>query len=191
MIKVLVATFLLFNTIAYSQKSEPAEKKIKFTSVNQLGLLTGSSGSEATFQSINGVRKGKWFAGVGAAIDHYYFRSVPLFLDVQRGMLSKKNTPFVYVDAGINFPWLTTSQKNMKGPTTYDEGGYYEGGIGWKLKGKNDRAFIFSAGYSFKQVKEVVTAGWWWGGPRPMEEPPTERYDNRLNRVVIKIGCQL
>jgi hypothetical protein len=63
----------------------------------------------------------------------------------------------------------------------------YEGGLGWKLKGKNNRAFLLSCGYNFKQVKEVVTVVNW---AIPGRTERKDYYDNRYRRLLIKMGIE-
>lgn len=171
---------LLFNCSAQSQK-------IKFSSVNQVGLLSGAKGEAFTIQTINGVNKGKWFAGAGTGLDFYNERTVPLFLDVRRDVNNQKNTPFVYADGGVNLAWLNSIQKQEKSFPKTPPGLYYDFGIGWKLAGKNNKGFIVSAGYSLKQVKENVKSFLW----EPISQSliqTIERYNYQYRRIVIKIG---
>ena len=130
---------LAFSAIAQSQK-------VGFASINQLGLLSASKGEAWTLQTINGIRKNTWFAGVGAGLDFYGERSVPLFLDVRKDFTLNRNTPFVYADDGVNFEWLNTTEKALKQFPKTSPGAFYDLGFGWKLSGKNKRGVLFSAG---------------------------------------------
>jgi len=160
---------------------------IKFASVNQVGLLSGSKGEAFAVQTINGIKKAKWFAGAGAGLDFYNERTIPLFLDVRRDLSLSKNTPFAYADAGINFSWLTSGQKQQKQFPKTSPGVCYDLGLGWKLSGKNNGGFLVSAGYSFKQVKEKVP--FWQPVLTPQSEPENyERYNYWYRRVIIKVG---
>ncbi|MCW3110153.1 MAG: hypothetical protein JWQ09_4659, partial [Segetibacter sp.] len=47
------------------------KQKIKFSAINQVGLLTGSRGEAVTVQTINGIKKDKSFAGAGVGFDFY------------------------------------------------------------------------------------------------------------------------
>lgn len=164
-------------------------QKIAFSSVNQVGMLSGSRGEAFMIQTINGIKKDKWFAGIGTGFDFYKERTIPLFFDIRRDLNSRKNTPFAYADVGINFLWLNSIQREQNQFST-SPGLFYDLGIGWKLSGKNNRGFIFSAGYSFKQVKEKVKDTWWWPTPA-LESENYQRYNYLYRRVVIKVGLQL
>lgn len=167
------------------------DQKIKFSSVNQMGLLAGGRGEAFMIQTINGIKKGKWFAGAGTGLDFYNERTIPLFLDVRRDVTNRKNTPFAYADAGMNFLWLNFIQREQQQISTSSPGLFYDLGIGWKLSGKNNRGFIFSAGYSFKQVKEKVKFSWWTFPTPQLENENYEHHNYLFRRVVIKVGVQL
>jgi hypothetical protein len=187
-IKTFLITPLLFILII---EVAGQNKKIKFSSVNQFGLLSGSSGESWMLQTINGIKKDKWFAGAGAGLDFYNERTVPLFLDLRKELSNKINTPFIYADAGLNFPWLNSIQRQQKQFPKTSPGLFYDLGIGWKLSGKNNRGFLVSAGYSFKQVKEKVKSVWWPAPTPQLEFENYERYNYLYRRVVIKVGFML
>lgn len=166
-------------------------KKIKFSSINQVGLLSGGRGEAFMLQAINGIKKEKWFAGAGTGLDFYKERTVPLFVAIRRDLINRINTPFVYADAGINFSWLNSLQKQQKQFPISSPGLLYDLGMGWRLSGKNNRGFLISAGYSFKQVKEKIIYSW---RPAPTPQLETENYERHnylYRRVVIKVGFQL
>ena len=183
---IIVPFFVLLICQLFAQS-----QRIKFSTINQAGFLSGSKGEAFTIQTINGINKGKWFTGAGTGLDFYNERTVPLFFDVRSDLNRRKNTPFAYADAGVNFAWLNSVQKQEKSfPKTYP-GLYYDFGIGWKLAGKNNnRGFILSAGYNFKQVKEKIKYLLW----EPVSQSAIEtfeRYNYQYKRVVIKIGFML
>jgi hypothetical protein len=185
----IILFVVLPGAIEVTAQVTDSKKAITFSSINSIGLINGSKNEALAVETINGIKKDKWFAGAGVGIDYYFYRTAPLFIAIQREVLSRKNTPFMYADYGLNLPLLTDDQKNLKGQTGYTKGVYYDIGIGWKLKGNKNRALDFSVGYSYKQIKEEVTLMWW--GPGPVIETPAEKYDNRLTRLMIKIGVQL
>ena len=183
----LITPFL----VLFIVKATGQNKQIQFSSINQVGLLSGSSGEAFMLQTINGLKKDKWFAGAGTGLDFYRERTIPLFLAIRRDLINRINTPFVYADAGINFSWLNSFQKQQKQFPISSPGLIYDLGIGWKLSGKNNRGYIFSAGYSFKQVKEKVKS-LWWSAPAPqLESENYERHNYLYRRIVIKVGFQL
>ncbi len=116
---------------------------------------------------------------------------LPLFVDVRRDITSKKNTPFVYADAGVNFLWLNFIQKEQKQFPSSSPGLYYDLGLGLKLSGKNNRGFIVSAGFSYKQVKEKVKYGWWPAPTPQLESENFQHYNYLYRRIIIKIGFVL
>ena len=172
-------------------KATGQNKKIKFSSINQVGLLSGSSGEAFMLQTINGLKKDKWFAGAGTGLDFYRERTIPLFLAIRRDLINRINTPFVYADAGINFSWLNSFQKQQKQFPISSPGLFYDLGIGWKLSGKNHRGYVFSAGYSFKEVTEKVKSLWWLAPAPQLESENYESHNYLYRRIVIKAGFHL
>jgi len=108
-----------------------AQSKFKFENNNLVGLLSGNSKNALQLQTINGIRYKTFFVGAGIGIDNYYFKTVPLFADVRKNIFEKKETPFVYVDAGTNFPWKKDESTAWQ-QTTYHPGSYYDIGVGYK-----------------------------------------------------------
>jgi hypothetical protein len=184
---LVVSLFIVLST--FSQENS-IDKKIKFSSINQAGVLVGANKESAMVQTINGIRKDKWFAGVGAGIDFYVERGVPLFIDIRRDLTDKKNTAFLYADGGIYSPWLNFIQKERKLNSSISVGGYYDFGLGWKLTGKNNRSFLMSAGYSLKQDRGKAMRQNWNPIIRATESN-IEYYNYKYRRVVIKLGLQL
>lgn len=177
--------------ILFMLRATGQNKKIKFSSINQVGLLSGGMGEAFMLQTINGIKKDKWFAGAGTGLDFYRERTIPLFVAIRRDLINRINTPFVYADAGISFSWLTSFQKQQKQFPISSPGLFYDLGIGWKLSGKNNRGYVFSAGYSFKQVKEKVKYSWWPAPTPRLESENYERHNYLYRRIVIKVGFQL
>lgn len=185
------SSFLIPFLILLISSAIAQNEKIKFSSVNQVGLLSSNKGESAMLQTINGIDKDKWFIGAGTGLDFCNERSIPLFIDVRRNLVNKKNTPFAYVDAGINFLWLNSIQKEQKQFPASSPGLFYDIGMGWKLSGKNNRGFILSAGYSLKQIKEKVKYLWRPAPTPQLESENYERYNYLYRRIVIKVGFVL
>ncbi|HEY0680673.1 MAG TPA: hypothetical protein VGD17_20480 [Chitinophagaceae bacterium] len=180
------------SSIANAQQSGNSAKKdcgCSFSSINQAGLLEGSSGSAFQFQTINGMRYQKWFVGLGVGLDKYRFRTVPVFFDIRRDLLNKLNTPFLYGDIGASIPWVEDKDKTFWGRSEFDRGLFYDAGIGYKLNLGKGRAVLFSGGVSLKKIRETrhfdvacITF------PCPGQ---SERYDFSLRRFSLKAGLQL
>src|SRR6185295_18507230 len=102
-----------------------AQKKASFSSRNYVGLLEGEHGSSLQLQTINGVQFSGWFVGLGAGIDWYYRRSIPVFTSVDKDFLKKgKRSFYLSGNVGINLPWQTDDYHNEWG---YNETKSYSG----------------------------------------------------------------
>jgi hypothetical protein len=183
---VLVLSVMSMNLCAQSKDDKG---KIKFSSINQLGLISGGQGESALIQTINGIKKDTWFAGAGVGFDFYSERGVPVFIDVRKELLNKKNTPFIYADGGVNFEWLNFIQREQHNFPDVHPGAYYDVGAGWKLGGKNKGGFLMSIGYSFKQAKETASQQIYNPITRTVD---ASTYSSTYNyrRIVIKVGFQ-
>jgi hypothetical protein len=177
----LFTFFLFFNT--------NAQDKISFNSQNTIGLLEGGSGSAFQLQTINGITQKRWFAGLGTGIDYYYIRSIPLFLSVNHNFLNKNRTPFVSVDAGVNYAWVKKEQEAWGVINSdYTPSLYTGGSVGYKLGLKNNDAFLILIGYSFKELNEKREVQMFCINP-PCQTT-TEKYNYKLQRVSFRLGYQ-
>lgn len=159
-----------------------------FSSINQVGVLTGERGSSLLVQTINGIRYKTWFAGVGAGLDFYQTRGIPVFLDIRKNILNSPSTPFIYMDGGIHFSWPTDKDKGDNGTRTFSNDLYFDAGLGYKASLGNTHALLLSVGYSLKKIEEVYTPFQFCpGGCGPIY---TERYNYTLNRLSLKVGWQ-
>ncbi|HTR29345.1 MAG TPA: hypothetical protein VMH27_08740 [Puia sp.] len=137
---------------------------LQFRSTEWLGLSTGQAGGAGILGTVNGVAWGPWFTGLGASVDYYRFRSVPLFLSVTRDIsLGRRDRLYLYANGGTNVPWYTRpnmGDNNAVVSSTFQGGAYWGGGLGylWKL-GNQRQAIVLSAGYAVKKLSEdQVTA---------------------------------
>lgn len=166
-----------------------------FSSINQAGMLEGSTGTAFQFQTINGMRLfNNWFAGIGVGYDRYRFRSIPLFFDLRRYLFSKPNTPFIYGDIGLNFPWPEDRDKSEWWNSNFDGGLFYDAGIGYRLGIGKKQGIIFSGGFSFKKMRERRYNITICDFP-PFCTTETDRdpdtYNFKLRRFSLKAGIQL
>ncbi|MGZ3939842.1 MAG: hypothetical protein ACXVLT_14690, partial [Flavisolibacter sp.] len=101
---------------------------------------------------------------------------------LRKNIFDKAQTPFIYLDAGTNFPGekdqVTTWQT-----TSYDAGSYYDFGIGYKWM-LWKRLYVNSS-FGFSQKKYRVNEEYHYGGD-VLVQP--ERYDYRLQRFTLKFG---
>lgn len=159
----------------------------KFSSINQLGLAQGERPAAILAQTINGMRYGTWFAGLGVGVDTYKRTSIPVFLDIRKNLLNKVNTPFVYADGGYHF---IANDKTTQYSLIYEYNGglLYDMGVGYKFVMEGKQILLLSAGYSVKNMeqKEYYDRTEYC----PACHDYTNKYSYRLNRYSFKIGFQ-
>lgn len=163
----------------------------KFHSINSLSLLNGENEVSAGLQSVNGFQKGNWFAGIGVGLDYYIHRSIPLFADLRYEFGKKKDKFFVYADGGVNFAWVEDQLYNgpiifdgpMADPGKFHDGFYTDGGLGYIINIKKAGGLVLSLGHSHKTLREDVTYTDW-----RTQQPTTDIYRYKFNRIVVKVG---
>jgi hypothetical protein len=185
----MIKAFIMLTIFFIAATNLLAQKKLSFSSQNYVGLVAGEVNSELQLQTINGIKKGPWFAGIGAGIDWYYLRSIPLFVSVNRNIFSKgKRFMFVSGDAGKNFSWRNNVPDDFP---PYDRqqtnGLYWAAGAGYKFGiGKSDNSILMQFGYSYKKMGEETK------NVSPCFFPPCPEsvtaYDYQLKRLSFKIG---
>jgi len=157
-------------------------------------MTEGENGSAFLIQTINGVRYKTWSAGIGAGLDYYFVRSIPLFLDLRKDILNKKNTPFVYADGGINYVWETSKDKSQYIKKNYNSTPFYDVGIGYKTSLGKQNALLLSLGFSQKLIKEqqTTTVYYYYTDfyPYPIAPVTPDRYSYTLDRLSLKLGWQ-
>ncbi|MGN6163845.1 MAG: hypothetical protein ACTHOF_04820 [Flavisolibacter sp.] len=175
---------LLLFTVGLQAQEKP---ELKFSSINQVGFLKGSSDQALQLQTVNGVVYKTWFAGIGAGLDDYNFKTFTIFADLRRNILNRSQTPFVYIDMGTSLP-SKTHEEDLWQTITYKNGLYFDAGIGYTIALKGSLSFNFSAGYSQKYLHEAIMAkgividfpvG---GGPQ------AEYYDYTFKRLSVKMA---
>lgn len=179
---ILLACFVF----AGAQDVPKQSAKIRFQSDMQLGFLEGSAGPFFQIQSVNGIRYKTWSLGIGAGLDYYGMRSIPLFLDLKKDLLQNRQTPFIYLSGGRHFPWEEAPINEWT--KSYPESGwFYDAGIGYTIPLKK-QSILFSAGYSFKSFDEVVQTEvvcLTWPCPQFKES-----YSYKLRRLSLRAGIR-
>jgi len=178
-----ISIFIFFQLVCAAQKTT----KPAFTSINQVGIAWGATGEALQLQTINGVSYKTYSAGIGIGLDYYWERTVPLFFDLRKNIFSKKETPFVYADLGLNIPWVKADKENTWFKSDYDNGSYFDVGIGYKMPVNKKLFANLSFGYSHKtlqekRINEVVVFDFPYGGNN------AENYDYTLRRFSLKAG---
>ncbi|MFL5808814.1 MAG: hypothetical protein ACJ749_04785 [Flavisolibacter sp.] len=165
-----------------AQSDTPLHTKQKFETAVLIGFVEGEMGTSMQLQLINGIRFSHTSVGIGAGLDHYAMRSIPLFIDIRQNILKSAKSPFVYADAGINFPWKS---KDFEWATDTDSGIFYELGLGYRFPVKSN-AVLLNLGYSFKSyAHEDQMELWCLVPPCPVI---TNHYDFKLRRLSLKLG---
>ena len=175
--------FLCLSTIILSGF---AQNKIKFSSINMTGIVIGQSGNFGLFQTVNGVQYQKWFFGIGAGIDYYKDKTIPLFADI-RSSIGKTNF-FAFADGGYNFSSKNKPNEKVLYYTTYDFfGGFYvDVGIGYKVRLAGKSHLLFTSGYSYKELNNKTgVVNPCLVGPCPVDYS-TYRYN--YGRILFKTG---
>jgi hypothetical protein len=188
---VIAISCISFQGLA--QHAKKTGSPFSFRSINLVGMTEGDEGTAFQLQTINGAQYKGWFAGLGVGLDYYGTRSVPLFLDLRKDILNRKNTPFVYANAGVNYVWQTTSEKNIYSKSSFDSKLYYDFGIGYKAGIGRNNALLLSLGYSEKDILEKMSSYVW-----PVAiytsavyvKPTEDRYSYTLRRLSLKFGWE-
>ncbi len=134
-----------------AQIAENKKHYIQFHSISQVGILAGSSDAALQLQTVNGVQYKTCFAGVGFGIDYYSVRSIPLFLSLRKYIALKKGSIYGYGDGGINYVWQRKYDATFRALPTYDNGSYYDIGLGYRFPVNKFGALSLNAGFSGKQ----------------------------------------
>jgi hypothetical protein len=157
------------------------KNKIRFTSINQIGALSGESSTEFLVQTINGISYKTISVGTGVGLDYYNEQTIPVFVDLRKKVFSKSGA-FVFGDVGYSIPVkksLDEFEMDRKG------GLYYTLGLGYELPIDKKVSAVFDFGYSYKRLSKVVDNEPWRSS---LHEFAT--YDYSLNRISVKAGLR-
>ncbi|MDP4150556.1 MAG: hypothetical protein Q8927_06615 [Bacteroidota bacterium] len=172
-----------------------------FRSQEMGGLVSGEQGNYGQGYTINGVYKGPWFMGIGAGVDFYRYRTVPLFLSLEREWMQPGHDGwFTRLDVGVNVPWQSAP------PTLYYPSGtvigshlltapYWDAEFGYKVfvNAHRNQAILISAGYSFKEVQNKETTVNYCPIAALCNTDPsfnTRRYTFYNRRLSLQVGYQ-
>jgi len=150
-------SFLLFLLISFSALGQKA--KIQFQSINNIGTVFGQSQPHWTFQTINGIKSGNWFAGAGIGVDDYIYQTLPLFFDGRR-YFGKGKIVFLYANVGYDFPMKNKPGKEIYYYSSYHfTGGIYtDFGVGVESRLRKKTSLVFSIGHSYKELENKIGA---------------------------------
>lgn len=189
---ILTTIFLIiaFGLSAQKDSSQSVKQKI-FSSQIVAGITEGSNGTWFQLQTINGLRKATWFAGLGMGLDYYLYRSVPVFLSGTKYLSKGNHSFFVQGDGGVNFAWVNPDLNRWNNviKDEFKPGLYWNSSIGFSTGlGNTKNALQFSLGYSYKQLKEKKeVAVFCINPPCPAQ---VENYNYQMRRLSLRIGWQ-
>jgi len=148
------STFLITAIVFAAALCSAQQTKMKFHSMISAGIAGGESNSAAAYEMVHGFVFSSWFAGLGAGLDNYHFKSVPLFVDARK-YFGKERSLFVYGNIGGNFAAQKQADKQFIYYTNYYfEGGFYaDGGIGYRFPLIKKTSLVFSLGNSYKSMQ--------------------------------------
>lgn len=185
-----ILLFLLHGMIVHSQQdSTRTQKSTPAFHVNATaGLVVGANGRDVQAQILPGIKYKSWFAGVGAGLDYYYWRGVPVFVSVQK-LFQKPIPVFLYTNVGWHLPWVQDKYKTNYGHVSrFEKGLYYDAGVGWHASISRRHALQLSVGYSGKKVTDVQRS--LFMPPGAEERLYLNKYVYDLRRISIKLGFQ-
>jgi hypothetical protein len=145
---------LILVTAFAAAVSSAQKKKPQFHSINSAGIIGGESPAAAAYETVNGFAFSSWFAGLGAGIDNYHFKSVPLFLD-GRKFFGTGNRVFVLGNVGGNLPVQKRPAKEFEYHDDYyfQAGFYAAAGIGYRFPFIKKTSLVFNISNSYKSMK--------------------------------------
>lgn len=186
---LLFIAALLFLTGTLTAQNK--QGSLKFSSINNVGLITGESQTIFTMQSINGIKFKSWLAGLGAAYDTYGYRSIPAFIDIRKKFGNKSWQPFIYGDAGINFPLYSADlprKQNGNDAYKFYNSFYGEAGLGISRSISHGTTFNLSAGFSYKHFSYLQYTYYNYLNVFPLTSAANSQFDFYYRRLSIKMG---
>jgi hypothetical protein len=181
---IAIASWLLPFWAAAQAEDNLRTQKPSFRSLVQGGMLTGSSNVAGQLQTVHGVSYRGYFLGLGAGIDYYFQRGVPVFAELQKELRKSAYTPFVYAEGGHHYIW---AKEDAAFESDYKGGLFYDLGVGYKFPVAKKLQLFFSGGYSLKKFSKVVnTMPWISVWPPPPQS--IQKYEYDLRRISIKAG---
>lgn len=184
---IFLPILMMVSLISLGQKKAMT---YKFHSLNSISFLNGANEVSAGLQSVNGFQIKNWFGGVGAGLDYYIQRSVPLFADFRYEYGKSKNKFFAYADGGVNFAWAELYNNGniyitdgFNNSSKFKNGIYTDAGLGYLVGMKKGNALVLSLGHTHKTMTELVSYLDW-----RTQQQFTDTYRYKFNRIAVKVG---
>lgn len=187
---IFLIACLVYSQSGLQAQEQATAKKIQVTGA--VSLMNGSSEVGAQLSAQAGIELSKgWNVGLGSAIDYYYFRSVPVYVEVKKHFGNGPRRLFAFAATGVNLAWPTDedqmkiSRWNIIGEQNFRSGMYADIGIGYTLYNRHQRGLFTGLGYSVKTISESHIEQVWNGLTTSQTERKT---DFTFSRVLIRIG---
>ena len=154
------------------------------------GFSQGDLGTYGLLKANLAFTHGPWSLGPGAGLDYYRFRTIPLFVSATRDLTSsqRQNAFFVWLDGGLNLPWY----KRPLPDYYYYKSSFHSGpwlsigpGFRWRLSRSHPQALFFTAGYTYKKLKEIQTSGYVCNDPNSCNLFPDRYTYAYLNHILV------
>lgn len=190
---VFLMAGLLLTTICVLAQTN---KKTNFYLHPQVALLNGDQSVSGQIQVSGGIEKNAFSIGIGAAIDYYKIRTVPLFADL-RAAFGKDRAIFSYLNVGSNIAWALESQYNnywvmgRNSKSSFSNGVYTDIGIGYSFRKGKKNSLTMSIGYSMKTISESHLETVYRDFPPYVTESHERKMDFTFNRIALRLGMKL
>ena len=157
----LLVTALLLCAFRAAAVDADSTRRFGLYAVQQFGMAFGEKSNSFVLNMSGGVAyKNRLKAGIGAAFNMNYVRTMPLYVDLRYEPFRSKVRPVVFAAGGLNvFP---TYSANSDVFYYYNDeivkrqvGTYAEAGIGFKTKLAGNVYYNTSFGYIYKKSRYV------------------------------------
>ncbi len=189
--KIICVLFLMMTLVEVK-----AQSNNKYYLIPQVALLNGDYAASAQVQLVGGIEKKKWSYGIGAAIDYYKVRTIPVFADLRVG-LNKTNSIAAYLNMGTNIAWPMENQYTENGlwwntrKSSFSNGLYADMGLCYRIEGKKKNRFLVGIGYTLKTITETVPETIFRDFPPYIAETTIRSYKYTFNRLALRVGFRL
>src|SRR3954470_2674393 len=83
---------LLIASLPLLACAQAGKGRLQYFNITQFGFLQGQHQHTYSIQTINGVSRQKYSAGIGVALDNYGYNSLPVFADMRYNLIKKKKS---------------------------------------------------------------------------------------------------
>ena len=189
MMKKIILMLVLFVITKNEAPAQDKKEKKIFASQISTGIVEGEQGTSFHIETLNGVRYKTWFGGIGAGLDYYYIRSVPVYLSATKYLSPRNHSFYIQGDVGLNFAWENDQMATWNEVSSeFKPGVYWNGSVGFATGLDKKNSFTFGLGYSHKSLKEVKEIAIMCFSP-PCENS-FETYKYNLKRLTLRLGWQ-